>query len=82
MARALEPPGELAVAAQDAPDAFGHGAAIAAADEAPGAEIGVGDRSAGRFGTADDLVQEFYGGSYPRARCHVDLRFKACRYDE
>ena len=48
VARALEPPEELAVAAQDAPDALGHGAAIAAADEAAGAEKGVGTRSAGR----------------------------------
>ena len=57
MARALQPPGELAVAAQQAPDALRHGAAIAAADEAPGAEIGVGDEVGRPFGTADDLVQ-------------------------
>ena len=57
MARALQPPGELAVAAQQAPDALRHGAAIAAADEAPGAEIGVGHEVGRPFGTADDLVQ-------------------------
>ena len=72
MARALEPPDELAVAAQDAPHALGHGAAIAAADEAAGAEEGVGDEIGRPLGTADDLVEKFYGGGHPRARRHVD----------
>ena len=75
MARAFEPPGELAVAAQDAPDAIGHGAAIAAADEAAGAEEGVGDQIGRPLGTADDLVEKLYGGGNPRARRHVDLSF-------
>ena len=75
MARALEPPEELAVAAQDAPHALGHGAAIAAADEAAGAEVGVGDEVGRPLGAADDLVEKFYGGGHPRARRHVDPLF-------
>ena len=72
MARALEPPEELAVAAQDAPHALGHGAAIAAADEAAGAEEGVEHEIGRPLGAADDLVEKFYGGGHPRARRHVD----------
>ena len=70
MARAVEPPGELAPAAQDAPDALGHGAAIAAADEAAGAEERICDAIGRPVRTADDLVQEFHGGGNPRARSH------------
>ncbi len=73
MAHAIEPPGELAIAPQDAPHAIGYGAAIAAADEAAGAEEGVGDQIGRPLGPADDLVQKFYGGGKPRARCHVSI---------
>ncbi len=61
----VEPPGELAVAAQDAPRAIGHGPAVAAADEAAGAEIGIGDEIGRPLGMADDFVEEFYGGRQP-----------------
>ena len=78
----LEPPAQLAPAAQDAPHAIGHGAAVAAADVAAGAEVGVGDEVGRPFGLADDLVEKFYGGGNPRARRHVVLPFRPCRYDE
>ena len=72
MARALEPPAQLAVAAQDAPGALGHGAAVAAADEAAGAEERVGDEVGGPLAAAGDLVEQFDGGGNSGARCHVD----------
>src|SRR5260370_25727444 len=67
MARALEPPVELAVAAQDAPYALGHGAAIAAADEAAGAEEG-GEHPIRRpLRGAVHLLAKIYCGGAPRA---------------
>jgi hypothetical protein len=71
MARALEPPAELAIAAQDAPDAIGHGAAVAAADEAAGTEERVGDQVGRTLLSAGDLVEQFDGGGNSGARSHV-----------
>src|SRR5690242_6507248 len=70
MAGAVEPPPELAPAAQDAPDPLGHGAAVAAADVAAGAEERICDAIGRPVRTADDLVQEFHGGGNPCARSH------------
>ena len=73
MARAVQPPGELAVASQDPPHAIGHGATIAAADEATGAEERIGDKIGRPIGPADDFVEKLYGGGDPRSRCHVPI---------
>src|SRR5471032_680638 len=73
MARAVEPPLQLAVAPQDAPHAVGHGAPVAAADEAAGAEERVGDQVGRTLLPAGDLVEQFHGGGYAGARCHVEF---------
>src|SRR5215475_26181 len=56
MPRAIKPPGELAVAPQDAPDALAHRPPVAAADKAASAEERVGDQIGGPLGAADDLI--------------------------
>jgi hypothetical protein len=66
MARAIEPPGKLAVATQDTPGALGDRPPVAAADEAACPEEGIGDEVGRPLAVADDLVQEFYGGGNPR----------------
>ena len=73
MTRAGQPPGELAVAAQDGPHAIGHGPTIAAADETARAEKSIGDEIGRPLRPADDFAQELYGAVYSRARCQFNL---------